>query len=158
MPNPGFYCRAVDPDPQSFTFPDPWGKIWKITQKKCKETGNKYNFNTIFKVNLDQLYGFFNFFLLQLQQAHHKVIFTKFLKLDPDPHWESSWILIRIEKTAGFVSPNSNADPHPLVLRNRKKKTMLLPYFSVGRSLADQKLLALSTKCLVSAPKYRYRT
>ena len=40
------------------------------------------------------------FCLFQLQQALHKVNFTKFLKLNPDPHWESSWIWIRIENTS----------------------------------------------------------
>ena len=66
---------------------DPGGKIWRIITEKMHGLAR-----IIILIILLSLF--------QLQDALHKAFFYYVLKLDPDPHWESSWIWIwfRIEK------------------------------------------------------------
>ena len=83
----------MDPDPHSFSFldPDPGRKIFQIITEKCKEIGNSCKFIQFLRVNLHKLYCFLllsNLMCFTTKKTHHRVIFTNFSKLDPDPQSE----------------------------------------------------------------------
>ena len=84
--------RAVDPDPHAFYLldPDPGGKILQIKTEKVKEitkTAILLNFLSKFVQSSIVSYLRVIFYVFyDYRKLFMSLFFTKFVKLDPDPH------------------------------------------------------------------------
>ena len=88
-----------------FSLPDSGGMFFKITEKAKEIIPNSCKFIQIFQVNFHKLLSYLPYFwaIFYVFFQRQKTLlngnsFTKFCKLDPDPHLKSSWIRIRVDK------------------------------------------------------------